>query len=69
MTRVMVKNYRDSIYKTIVPAANRLRERQKSRLGLDRLYYYDLPFRFRTGNPKPEGTPGQIVKSGRKMHH
>jgi len=65
----MVKNYRDSIYKNIVPAANRLRERQKSRLGLDHLYYYDLPFRFRTGNPRPVGNPGQIISSGRKMYH
>ena len=65
----MVKNYRDSIYKTIVPIANNLRMNQKNRLGLDHLYYYDLAFRFKTGNPKPQGSPQDIIREGREMYH
>jgi M3 family oligoendopeptidase len=65
----MVRRYRESILKTIAPIANTLREDQKRRLGLDHLYYYDLPFRFKSGNPKPRGTPVDIINEGRKMYH
>ncbi len=65
----MVKDFRDSIYKTFVPAANSLRESQRSRLGLDHLYYYDLPVCFKNGNPKPTGSPGDIIRKAREMYH
>ena len=65
----MVRKYRESILDTIAPVANSLREDQRVRLGLDRLYYYDLPFRFGNGNPKPEGSPREIIREGREMYH
>ncbi len=65
----MVKNYRDSIYKTIVPIANDLRESQRIRLNLDHLYYFDLSFRFQTGNPKPIGNSRDIILKGSEMYH
>ena len=65
----MVRGYRESIMETIVPVANRLREDQRVRLDLDHLYYYDLPFRFRSGNPKPRGTAKEIIGEGREMYH
>lgn len=64
----MVRDYREAILKTIVPVANHLREDQRIRLGLDRLYYYDLPFRFRSGNPKPLGGAQDIIRKGREMY-
>ena len=65
----MVRNYRESILKTIVPVANGLREDQRIRLNLEHLYYYDLPFRFKSGNPKPRGTAEEIIGQGRVMYH
>lgn len=65
----MVRNYRQSILKTIVPVANSLREDQRIRLNLERLYYYDLPFRFNSGNPKPLGSAQDIIRKGREMYH
>ena len=65
----MVRDYRESILKTIAPVANSLREDQRIRLDLDRLYYYDLPFRFKNGNPKPKGSAQDIIREGREMYH
>ncbi len=65
----MVSHYRESILKTIVPVANSLREDQRIRLNLDRLYYYDLPFRFKSGNPKPKGSAKEIIREGARMYH
>lgn len=65
----MVRNYRKSILETIVPAANQLRENQRIRLDLEHLYYYDLPFRFKSGNPKPRGSAQDIIREGREMYH
>lgn len=65
----MVSRYRESVLKTIVPVANELRESQRIRLGLEHLYYYDLPYRFRNGNPKPKGSPQDLIRECREMYH
>ncbi|HEX2964287.1 MAG TPA: M3 family oligoendopeptidase [Syntrophorhabdaceae bacterium] len=65
----MVRKYRESILRTIVPVANKLREDQRDRLGLEHIYYYDLPYRFRSGNPKPKGKAEDIIRYGREMYH
>lgn len=65
----MVKGYRDSILKMIVPVANALRENQRNRLHLDHLHYFDLPFRFNSGNPKPLGSAQEIIHKGKEMYH
>ncbi len=65
----IVRDYRKAILKTIVPIANGLREEQRGRLGMEHLCYYDLPFRFRSGNPKPMGSTTDIIRQGREMYH
>lgn len=65
----MVRNYRDSILKAIVPLANALRENQRIRVNLDHLYYYDQSFFFKSGNPKPQGSAKDIIRKGREMYH
>lgn len=65
----MVRQYRESILKTIVPVANGLREDQRVRLDLGHLYYYDLPFRFRSGNPKPLGSAKDTIRQASEMYH
>ncbi|WP_040289581.1 M3 family oligoendopeptidase [Alicyclobacillus hesperidum] len=62
------RRFRDQIKRHIVPLAESLRERQRQRLGLDKLQYYDLALHFPTGNPEPKGDPSWIVENGRRMY-
>lgn len=67
-TPEMVANYRRQVREMIVPIASALYERQQRRLGLDHLKYYDEEYKFSTGNPKPQGTPEEIVESAARMY-
>lgn len=60
--------FREQVKQYIVPAATRLRERQRSRIGVDSLRYYDEGFNFLSGNAKPKGEPEWIVENGRNMY-
>ncbi|MFT6715966.1 MAG: M3 family oligoendopeptidase [Saprospiraceae bacterium] len=63
-----VKQFRDAVHEHIVPVVNKLRDRQKDRIGVDKLEYYDIGFQFKTGNPKPKGDPAFIIANGKKMY-
>ncbi len=63
-----VKGYRESILKNVTPLATSLRERQRERLGLDKLMYYDETFSFTTGNAKPKGDAEWIINHGKTMY-
>jgi len=65
----MVRVYRDEVKKYMVPLVTALKERQKKRLGLDQLYYYDLDFMCNSGNPKPIGTADELVQKAARMYH
>ncbi|MGX7109207.1 M3 family oligoendopeptidase [Facklamia miroungae] len=64
-----VEVYRQEVQKHVVPLAEKLFERQRERLGLDKLAFYDLGLTFPTGNAKPEGSPEEIVAKGVEMYH
>jgi M3 family oligoendopeptidase len=64
----MVANFRKQVREYIVPLSQALYERQRKRLGLDKLKYYDEAYNFKTGNPKPKGTPEDILKGADKMY-
>lgn len=64
----MVAQFRSQVLEHIVPLASKLVERQRERIGLDSMKYYDLPFQFVTGNPTPKGAPEWIVEQGRRMY-
>ncbi|WP_100330731.1 M3 family oligoendopeptidase [Bacillus xiapuensis] len=64
----MVKGYREQIKQYIVPLAAKLREKQKLRIGVDSLKFYDEAFQFTTGNPKPQGDADWIMSNGKKMY-
>lgn len=64
----MVANFRKQILEHVVPVATKLYERQKNRLGLESLKYYDVGFRFASGNPKPQGSPDWILNHASKMY-
>ncbi|MGP4081443.1 M3 family oligoendopeptidase [Pseudalkalibacillus sp. R45] len=63
-----VSVFRNQVKDHIVPITQKLFERQKMRIGLDRLAYYDLPFSFKSGNPTPKGNPEWIIENGKKMY-
>lgn len=64
----MVANFRKQVEQYIVPVATKLREKQRIRLGLDSLKYYDERFSFTSGNAKPKGDPDFIVNCGKQMY-
>lgn len=64
----MVANYRKQVYEDLVPIVEELKERQRKRLGLDGLKYYDEPLEFTTGNATPKGDPKWILENGKKMY-
>ncbi len=65
----MVANFRRQVREHIVPMATTLYERQHKRLGIKDLKIYDEEYKFASGNPKPIGTPEQIVANAAKMYH
>ena len=64
----MVANFRAQVLEHIVPAAMKLIERQRKRIGVDKMYYYDESFKFKTGNAAPKGDPEWILENGAKMY-
>ena len=64
----MVKGYRKQVKDHLVSVAQKLRERQRERLGLEKLLYFDEPLEFLTGNATPKGNPEWIIDKGAKMY-
>ncbi|GAA0386422.1 M3 family oligoendopeptidase [Paenibacillus motobuensis] len=64
----MVANFRDQVQKYIVPVVTKLKERQRNRIEVDHLLYYDENISFKSGNATPKGDPDWIVKGGEKMY-
>jgi M3 family oligoendopeptidase len=64
----MVAKFREQVKEYIVPVAVKLRERQRERIGVDKLKYYDEAFSFKTGNPTPKGDAEWIIENGKKMY-
>lgn len=64
----MVANYRKQVHEDLVPIVVELKERQRRRLGLDELKFYDEALDFLSGNAKPKGDPQWILNNGRKMY-
>jgi M3 family oligoendopeptidase len=65
----MVANYRKQVYESLVPLSEELKERQRKRIGVERLTYYDEPLEYVTGNANPKGDPAWIIENGKKMYH
>lgn len=64
----MVASFRKQVVESIVPLATQLYERQRKRLGLDELLYFDEGYRFSDGNPTPQGDPQYILDQARAMY-
>ena len=63
-----VENFRRQVKEDFVPFAEKLHERRRQRLGLEKLSYIDTAVYFKEGNPAPFGTPDEILEAGRKMY-
>lgn len=64
----MVAGFRKQVEDYIVPIATKLKERQKQRIDVDTLKYYDENFMFKSGNAVPKGDPNWIIQNGQKMY-
>ncbi len=63
-----VENFRKQIKEYFVPFVGKLADKRAKRLGLDKLQATELGVYFLNGNPKPTGTPEEILKSGQDMY-
>ena len=63
-----VANFRKQIVDYVVPIVEKLKEQKKAILDLDHLYFYD-GINFKEGDPKPKGTPDELVEVARQMYH
>ena len=65
-----IEKFRQAVVKYIVPVADRLYREQAKRTGFDYpLSFSDAALRFRDGNPKPVGTPEDILNTGKELYH
>lgn len=66
--REMVAEFRRQVKRDLVPFAQKLHERRRQRIGVEKLSYIDEGVYFRQGNPQPVGTPQEILDAGRRMY-
>lgn len=64
----MVANFRDQVLEDLVPLVAELKDRQRQRIGLKELKYYDEGLEFLTGNATPKGGPEWIIENGKRMY-
>ena len=60
--------FRDQVRRIITPAVAELREKQRQRLGIDKLRYYDESLKYPDGNAAPEGSVEELVAKAQKMY-
>ena len=60
--------FRKQIREIVTPAVAEIREKQRIRLGLDKIRYYDEALIFAEGNANPEGTAEELVELARRMY-
>lgn len=63
-----VANYRKQVYEDLVPLVAQLKDRQRRRLDLKELKYYDEQLEYLTGNATPKGDSNFILENGKKMY-
>ncbi len=64
-----VKRFREAIVKYVVPACARQYEKQRERIGVDKLRYYDESYFYPDGNPMPIGNRDEMVAWAKEMYH
>lgn len=64
-----VANFRKQVKKYLTPLAVNLRDRQKKRIDVETLLYYDAPFQFTSGNAKPHGDAAWMIDNASRMYN
>jgi len=64
----MVKTFRNQVKDHLVPLASTLYQKQQKRLNIDKFCHYDERCSFLDGNPKPQGSPDEIIKKAEIMY-
>lgn len=65
-----VDRFRKAVIKYLVPVATRLYKEQAERIGASfPLNFSDMALSFRSGNPRPKGTPDDILAHGKQFYH
>ncbi len=68
-TKVDVEKFRAAVVKYLVPVADAIYREQAKRLGKTYpMSFADNALEFRSGNPKPQGTPQEILAQGKKFY-
>ena len=68
-TKEDIAKFRESVVKYLVPVVSEIYKEQAKRLGKEYpLSFADAALSFRSGNPKPFGTPQQILEHGRTFY-
>ena len=69
-TKEDVEQFRLAVQKYLVPVADGIYREQARRLGKQYpMSFADNALEFRSGNPRPVGTPEQILEQGRKFYN
>lgn len=64
-----VEKFRSAVVKYLVPVADSIYRKQAERLGVEYpMSFADAALMFRSGNPKPQGTPDEILEAGRRFY-
>ena len=68
-TKEDVEKFRAAVQKYVVPIADRIMRAQANRIGVPYpMSFADESLKFRSGNPRPAGTPDDILAQGRKFY-
>ena len=68
-TKEDVEKFRAAVQKYLVPVADSIMREQAKRLGKEYpLSFADAALSFRSGNPRPVGTPEDILEQGQKFY-
>ena len=68
-TKEDVEKFRAAVVKYLVPVADRIYREQAKRLGKQYpMSFADNALEFRSGNPRPQGTPDDILAQGKKFY-
>ena len=63
-------DYREKIYKYIVPLYKKICSAQQARLGYeDGMKYYDISTFYKSGNPTPKGDTKELIKAAQNMYN
>ena len=64
-----VEKFRQAVQKYLVPVADRIYREQAKRLGKEYpMSFADNALQFRSGNPRPTGTPDEILAQGKRFY-